>query len=90
MMEEHKAIERIGTPKFKLLGAANVRWLDDELAWASETSKKIFSYEWMADQSEDMIRRAVSERLEDGEQRFWFNHRPRPDVIERLGLKFRR
>jgi hypothetical protein len=88
-MEEHSAIARIGTAKYNLLGFANVRWLDEELIWASQTSKKVFSYKWMADQSEDMIRRAVAERLEDGEERFWFNERPRPDVIDRLEVQFR-
>jgi hypothetical protein len=76
MMEEHSAIARIGTAKYNLLSFANVRWLDEEMIWASQTSKKVFSYEWMADQSEAMIRRAVAERLEDGEETFWFNQRP--------------
>ena len=88
-MQEDSAIARIGMPKYNLLGSANVRWLDAEMLWASQTSKKVFSYEWMADQPEDVIRRAVAERLEDGEQRLWFNNRPRPNWIDSLELKLR-
>jgi hypothetical protein len=86
-MSEEPAVVDVGTEKYKLLGFANVRWFGDEKIWASQTSNKIFSWEWMCDSAADLIKMAVAERLDEGDWRFWFTGVPSRETQERIKSK---
>ena len=79
--------QKIGWPKYHALAIANVRWLDNEMIWASQTSRKVFSYEWMDDSPEEDIRKAAGERLEENEDRFWFTQVPNAAMKDRIRKK---
>jgi hypothetical protein len=78
-MTETEAIAKVGWAKVRELGVANVRWIETEQLWASQTSRMVFALEWLEDNDERLIRLAASETLDaddPADRRFWFRGVP--------------
>lgn len=66
--------------KSEMLFAANYRYNFDRDLYVNRLAKKAFSLEFVDDNSEDAVRRAIEEATDGKTWRFYFNDKPSEGV----------
>ena len=70
--------------KWQILREAEYAYNFDRMVYVNRTTKKVFSYEYVEDHSEDELRRCINEPSNGAEWRFYFNSPPPPSVQRQL------
>jgi hypothetical protein len=70
--------------KWQILQGAEYTYDFRRMVYLNRRTKKVFSFEFVEDHSEDELRRCINEHSDGAEWRFYFNSPPSPAVQREL------
>lgn len=70
--------------KWRILREAEYTYNFDRMVYLNRRTKKVFSFEFVEDHSEEELRRCINEHSNGAEWRFYFNSPPSASVQHEL------